>query len=136
MTKYVKYPPQGLLPLPGNTIEYDESCDVWEMIFDAALLVNPAFNRYRIFDTVSRPFLTPCDSSDDLFFDFCTSGRSYGTYWASRKILIPFSFTPSVIAGQGIVFPSPDHSLVLRPGGRQGGDPRTGQRRLGRVHRN
>ena len=53
VSKYVTYPPQGLLPLPGNLTWYDDGCDVWTVIFDAASLVNPAFNKYRIFDTVS-----------------------------------------------------------------------------------
>jgi len=51
MSKHVTYPPKGLLPLPGKSIFGDKGCDVWDMIFDAALLVNPAFNVYRIFDT-------------------------------------------------------------------------------------
>ena len=59
MSKHVTYPPQGLLPLPGTLTWYDEGCDVWDMIFNAALLVNPAFNTFRVFDTVSGPFLTP-----------------------------------------------------------------------------
>lgn len=58
MEKYVTYPPEGLLPLPGSSVEYDEGCDVWDAIFSAALLVNPAFDIYRIFDTV-RHSLTP-----------------------------------------------------------------------------
>ena len=49
--KHVTFPPKGLLPLPGKSVEADRGCDVWDMIFDAALLVNPAFNIYRIFDT-------------------------------------------------------------------------------------
>ncbi|KAF8520026.1 Alpha/Beta hydrolase protein [Hysterangium stoloniferum] len=50
--KHVKYPPtQGLLPFPGKTTDIDPGCDVWALIFDAALLINPAFNIYRIFDT-------------------------------------------------------------------------------------
>ncbi|CAA7269655.1 unnamed protein product [Cyclocybe aegerita] len=49
--KFVTYPPLGLLPLPGRSTFADRGCDVWDMIFDAALLVNPAFNIYRIFDT-------------------------------------------------------------------------------------
>lgn len=53
MTKHVTYPPQGLLPLPGVSTEFDPGCDVWDMIADAALLVNPAFNVYHILDTVS-----------------------------------------------------------------------------------
>jgi carboxypeptidase D len=50
MAKYVTYPPRGLLPLPGTNVEFDEGCDVWDMIFNASLIVNPAFNPYRIFD--------------------------------------------------------------------------------------
>lgn len=49
--KFATYPPKGLLPLPGKSTSFDRGCDVWDMIFDAALIVNPAFNIYRIFDT-------------------------------------------------------------------------------------
>lgn len=49
---HVTYPPKGLLPLPGDgSTEFADGCDVWTDIFNAALLVNPAFNIYRIFDT-------------------------------------------------------------------------------------
>ncbi|KAH9856035.1 alpha/beta-hydrolase [Lenzites betulinus] len=48
---HATYPPKGLLPLPGKSVEADPGCDLWDEIFDAALLVNPAFNIYRIFDT-------------------------------------------------------------------------------------
>ncbi|KAF8164723.1 alpha/beta-hydrolase [Crassisporium funariophilum] len=51
MEKFVTYPPKGLLPLPGRSTFAERGCDVWDMIFDAALVVNPAFNIYRIFDT-------------------------------------------------------------------------------------
>ncbi|KAF8271692.1 Alpha/Beta hydrolase protein [Lactarius quietus] len=37
MAKYVTYPPQG--------------CDIWRMIANAALIINPAFNLYHILDT-------------------------------------------------------------------------------------
>jgi len=55
MKKYVTYPPQGLLPLPGKStnLKSDPGCNVWGEIFDAALLVNPAFDAYRIFQMVS-----------------------------------------------------------------------------------
>jgi carboxypeptidase D len=49
--KYVTFPPKGPLPLPGKSTSADPGCDVWDLIFNAALLVNPAFNVYRIFDT-------------------------------------------------------------------------------------
>ncbi|KAG1897584.1 Alpha/Beta hydrolase protein [Suillus fuscotomentosus] len=49
--KYVTYPPAGLLPLPGDSVEAAEGCDVWDDIFNNALIINPAFNIYRIWDT-------------------------------------------------------------------------------------
>ncbi|KAG5637430.1 hypothetical protein H0H81_004589 [Sphagnurus paluster] len=52
MDKHVTYPPKnGLLPLPGKSTTADRGCDVWNMIFNEALRINPAFNVYRIFDT-------------------------------------------------------------------------------------
>ena len=56
LKKHLKYPPRGLLPLPGESTTYDDDCDIWTDIFNAALLVNPAFNIYRIFDVVSVLF--------------------------------------------------------------------------------
>lgn len=53
LKEHLKYPPTGLLPLPGKSTEADEGCDLWAEIYEAALLVNPAFNIYRIFDVVS-----------------------------------------------------------------------------------
>jgi hypothetical protein len=53
MSQYLIYPPNGPLPLPGSSVEYDPDCDVWDDIFNAALMINPAFNMYRIFDVVS-----------------------------------------------------------------------------------
>jgi carboxypeptidase D len=50
MKKHVTYPPQGLLPLPGKSTEADSNCDVWDEIFNASLIVNPAFDMYHVFD--------------------------------------------------------------------------------------
>ncbi|KAF8520019.1 Alpha/Beta hydrolase protein [Hysterangium stoloniferum] len=49
--KHVTYPPTGILPLPGKSVNADHGCDVWDLIFDAALIINPAFDIYRIYDT-------------------------------------------------------------------------------------
>lgn len=49
--KYLTYPPNGPLPLPSGTD--DPNCDVWSDVVFAALNINPAFDIYRIFDTVS-----------------------------------------------------------------------------------
>jgi len=53
LDKHLKYPPTGLLPLPGQSVGADPGCDLWTEVYEAALLVNPAFNIYRIFDVVS-----------------------------------------------------------------------------------
>ncbi|KZP07780.1 alpha/beta-hydrolase [Athelia psychrophila] len=75
--KYVTYPPKGLLPLPGDgNVESAKGCDVWDDIFNAALVVNPAFNIYRIFDTypvlwdvLGFPGSFPDIQESPLYFD-------------------------------------------------------------------
>ncbi|KAG6838888.1 hypothetical protein C0991_007669, partial [Blastosporella zonata] len=49
--KYLKYPPKGPLPLPAKSTEADKGCNLWDLIFEEALRLNPAFHIYRIFDT-------------------------------------------------------------------------------------
>ncbi|KAG2361254.1 Alpha/Beta hydrolase protein [Suillus spraguei] len=49
--KYVTYPPTGLLPLPGGSTEPTDGCDIWSDVFNNALIINPAFDIYRIWDT-------------------------------------------------------------------------------------
>ena len=68
MDKYVTYPPRGPLPLPGTSVEFDDGCDVFDMIASAAMIVNPAFNPYRIFDMVSGAMHDPRGSSDGTLF--------------------------------------------------------------------
>ncbi|KAF9519141.1 hypothetical protein BS47DRAFT_1375109 [Hydnum rufescens UP504] len=55
--KYATYPPNGLLPLPTqafhglpNAGNITAECALFDDIFNAALLVNPNFNIYRILD--------------------------------------------------------------------------------------
>jgi len=51
--KYLMYPPPPApFALPGTSVEADPGCDVHDEIIGAALLLNPAFNVYRIFDMV------------------------------------------------------------------------------------
>jgi len=50
LDKHLKYPPKGPLPLPGQSVEADPDCDLWTEVYEAALILNPAFNVYRIFD--------------------------------------------------------------------------------------
>lgn len=77
--KFVTYPPTGLLPLPGSSVEADDGCDVWDAIFEAALLVNPAFDIYRIFDTVRSEFVSRSLLSDSKPVISPPSTRSCGT---------------------------------------------------------
>ena len=80
--KHVTFPPKGLLPLPGKSVEADPGCDVWDEIFEAALAVNPAFNIYRIFDTVCLlSHQSPCGDADVRI----ASGQSCGMSLASRE---------------------------------------------------
>lgn len=98
MQKYVTYPPQGLLPLPGNTSIVDPSCDVWEKIFEAALLINPAFNMYHILDTY--PVLW-----DVLGFPYVSLKKTQHPW--STFIYLQFFFEK-----QGLVRSEPNDSLL------------------------
>ncbi|CAK5262124.1 unnamed protein product [Mycena citricolor] len=49
MSTYVTYPPNGLLPTPDVPSSGD--CDIWNTVLNQALVKNPAFNIYRVFDT-------------------------------------------------------------------------------------
>jgi|SRR5580693_9430879 hypothetical protein len=53
LEKFLTYPPPPApFPLPGTSVEFDPGCDVFSLIVEAALLLNPAFDVYRIFDMV------------------------------------------------------------------------------------
>jgi len=76
MKNYITYPPRGLLPLPGGSPIVTRECDVWDEILWAALIVNPAFNIYRIFDTwpilwdvLGFPGTFPKTQLSPLYFD-------------------------------------------------------------------
>jgi carboxypeptidase D len=78
LDEYLQYPPQGPLPLPGTSTEADPGCDLWTDIFNAALLVNPAFNIYRIFDVVSIVFSSGIPGTP---IDRFVVPRSVGCSW-------------------------------------------------------
>ena len=84
VSQHLKFPPQGPLPLPGNSTEFDPDCNIWMEIFTAALIINPAFNVYRIFDTVRSD---GAGVPTGLSVPYCFSSiRFSGTSWASRKL--------------------------------------------------
>ena len=45
------FPPKGLLPSPPNVDYTNPECNLWNDIFSAASLVNPAFDIYQILTT-------------------------------------------------------------------------------------
>lgn len=87
---HVTFPPKGLLPLPGKSTEGDPGCFLWEEVFDAALLVNPAFDIYRIFDTVciqlSQRYYIPLTVLVGNSSQFC------GMFLGSRELFDMISF--------------------------------------------
>ncbi|KAI0771706.1 alpha/beta-hydrolase [Trametes elegans] len=77
--KHVTFPPKGPLPLPGNSTDGDEGCDVWDEIYAAALLVNPGFNIYRIYDMY--PYLW-----DVLGFSAATFQKQSPVYFDREEV--------------------------------------------------
>lgn len=45
------YPPTGPLPTPPNADGSDTSCNLWEQVYSAALLVNPCWDEYQVATT-------------------------------------------------------------------------------------
>lgn len=43
----LKFPPSGPLPTPPNPDDKNMSCNTWEMVFEAASLINPCFDIYQ-----------------------------------------------------------------------------------------
>ena len=55
LEKFLTYPPPPApFPLPGTSVEADPGCDVWSLILEAALVLNPAFDIVRVFDMVTN----------------------------------------------------------------------------------
>jgi hypothetical protein len=111
---YGTYPPKGPLPLPGGRTSATDECDIYIAILQTALEINPAFNLYRIFDVVRIshcPLLPTALTTVDVVP--CALGRS----WLPRLL------------------PAGAVADLLRPRGREEGDPRAAQRHVVRVQR-
>ena len=137
MEKYVTYPPQGLLPLPGTSTTFDQGCDVWDEIFNNALIINPAFDIYRIWDTVSGLVLLWTLGDARLDCDFTFSTLFCGMYWDSRKrstrsILLP-RFTSSHAWRRKWLVPTTTIADLLQSYGGQEGHPRASQYDMDRM---
>jgi carboxypeptidase D len=52
LAQYMKFPPAGVQPsLDGMYNQSSDSCDVWNLAYEAAYQPNPCFNVYEV-----RPF--------------------------------------------------------------------------------
>ncbi|KPI41427.1 Carboxypeptidase cpdS [Cyphellophora attinorum] len=45
------YPPKGILPSPPNVANDNDTCDLFDAVFNAVLLVNPCFDIYQVATT-------------------------------------------------------------------------------------
>ncbi|KIL59166.1 hypothetical protein M378DRAFT_15030 [Amanita muscaria Koide BX008] len=106
--KYATYPPKGLLPLPGNDTFADPGCDVWDDIFNAVLIVNPAFNIYRIFDVY--PVLWDVLGFPGSFFALQTTPAYFDRLDVKQAIHAPLNSTWQICTDVN-VFPNGDASL-------------------------
>jgi len=107
--KFATYPPKGILPLPGKSTEADRGCDLWDMIFDAALIKNPAFNIYRIFDTF--PVLWDVLGFPGSFEDIQLSPLYFARADVKQHIHAPADVDWTECADNVNVFPHGDASL-------------------------
>ncbi|KAM6489316.1 Alpha/Beta hydrolase fold [Amanita muscaria] len=106
--KYATYPPKGPLPLPGKDTFADPGCDVWGDIFNASLIVNPAFNIYRIFDVY--PVLWDVLGFPGSFFALQTTPAYFDRPDVKQAIHAPLN-TIWKICTDVNVFPHGDASL-------------------------
>ena len=51
LNDYLVYPPAGPLPSPPLSNDTTGECDVWDAIYEAALLINPCYDIYQIATT-------------------------------------------------------------------------------------
>jgi len=106
--KYVTYPPQGLLPMPGKDTFADPGCDVWDEILNAALIINPAFNIYRIFDVY--PILWDVLGFPGTFGQIQTPPVYFDREDVKKVVHVPLNTTWAECTDTN-VFPNGDASL-------------------------
>ena len=51
MEQSLVFPPKGPLATPPNADSSNDTCNIWEMVYEAASLVNPCFDIYQIATT-------------------------------------------------------------------------------------
>ncbi|KIL59177.1 hypothetical protein M378DRAFT_15036 [Amanita muscaria Koide BX008] len=107
--KYATYPPKGPLPLPGHDTFADPGCDVWDDIFNAVLIVNPAFNCTGSLTSI-RCYGTFLVSRDGSFFALQTTPTYFDRLDVKQAIHAPLNSTWQICTDIN-VFPNGDASL-------------------------
>ncbi|KAK7024450.1 hypothetical protein VNI00_016301 [Paramarasmius palmivorus] len=100
-------PPAGPIAMPDKVT--DDTCgNIWNWIVDAALLTNPAFNVYRVFDTY--PILWDVLGFPGTFANIQTSPLYFDREDVKKAIHAPTNVTWNECNGSDAVFPSGDNS--------------------------
>ena len=50
VSEYLTFPPSGTIPVPDLPYPENNTCALWELVYDAILELNPCFNVYHITD--------------------------------------------------------------------------------------
>uniref|UniRef100_A0A0W0FQP4 Carboxypeptidase n=1 Tax=Moniliophthora roreri TaxID=221103 RepID=A0A0W0FQP4_MONRR len=110
LNKYLAAPPAG--PIPLHPRVRDDICgNIWNNITEAVLLVNPAFNLYRVFDTY--PILWDVLGFPGSFDNIQTSPLYFDRKDVKRAIHAPLNVTWKECAGHEHVFPHGDASETV-----------------------
>ncbi|KAG1805923.1 Alpha/Beta hydrolase protein [Suillus variegatus] len=112
MDKYVTYPPKGLLPLPGDSTNFAQGCGIWGDIYVNALMINPSFNVYRIWDTYPTPWdvLGFLDTQSPIYFNLtdvkAVIHAPVGTEWVECALARVFLHEDSSLPPAPTVLPN------------------------------
>ncbi|KAG1897571.1 Alpha/Beta hydrolase protein [Suillus fuscotomentosus] len=112
MDKYVTYPPKGLLPLPGDSTNFAQGCGIWDDIYVNALMINPSFNVYRIWDTYPTPWdvLGFLDTQSTIYFNLTDVKEvihaPVGTKWVECALARVFLHEDSSLPPAPTVLPN------------------------------
>ncbi|KAL1746186.1 Alpha/Beta hydrolase protein [Schizophyllum fasciatum] len=75
LDEYVKYPPEGLLPLVGveeGSTRTSDECAIFDLIYNEIFYLNPVFNVYRVTDTFPNLWSVlgfPRDTQQFIYFN-------------------------------------------------------------------
>ena len=106
---------------------------MWPLILEAALLLNPAFDVYRIFDMVHYVLPIHIPLPDDTRVTLAPN--SLGRPWlpVSHRVYINYFCGLTPCAQKWHICPNTGEPGVFQPPRRQSRDPCTGERTVDRV---